>query len=206
MINSTKYDKLKDEYSKLIEKNKKQDAEIQKLKAESNEMSAQGAKEASKLNALTQYGRCQNLEIVGVPVTSNEDTNAIVQEIAELLLVTISSKDISTSHRLHTKSKSNPPPIIVRFVNRDVRNRIYSNRKNARNADFTKLSIKGEEKIFINENLTYLEKKLFWKSKQKAKKAGFKFFWTMNANVYVRKLEDDKPILIKNEQDLDLIK
>ena len=66
---STKYDKLKDEYSKLIEKNKKQDAEIQKLKAESNEMSAQGAKEASKLDALEQYGRRQNLEIVGIPVT-----------------------------------------------------------------------------------------------------------------------------------------
>ena len=123
-----------------------------------------------------------------------------------VLQVTISSKDISTSHRLYTKSKSNPPPIIVRFVNRDVRNRIYNNRKNARNADFTKLSIKGVEKIFINENLTYLKKKLFWKSKQKAKEAGFKFFWTMNGNVYVRKLEDDKPILIKNEQDLDLIK
>ena len=98
---SSKYDKLKDEYSKLIEKNKKQDAEIQKLKAESNEMRAQGAKEASKLDALEQYGRRQNLEIVGIPVTSNEDTNAIVQEIAELLQVTISSKDISTSHRLH---------------------------------------------------------------------------------------------------------
>ena len=149
---STKYDKLKDEYSKLIEKNKKQDAEIQKLKAESNEMSAQGAKEAFKLDALEQYGRRQNLEIVGILVTSNEDTNAIVQEIAELLQVTISSKDISTSYRLYTKSKSNPPPIIVRFVNRDVRNRIYNNRKNARKADFTKLSIKGVEKIFINEN------------------------------------------------------
>ena len=129
-----------------------------------------------------------------------------MQEIAKLLQVTISSKNISTSHRLHTKSKSNPSPIIVRFVNRDVRNRIYNNRKNARIADFAKLSIKGVEKIFIDENLTYLKKKLFRKSKQKAKEAGFKFFWTMNGNVYVRKLEDDKPILIKNEQDLDLIK
>ena len=32
-------------------------------------MSAQGAKEASKLDALEQYGRRQNLEIVGIPVT-----------------------------------------------------------------------------------------------------------------------------------------
>ena len=73
---STKYDKLKDEYSKLIKKNKKQDAEIQKLKAELNEMSAQDAKEASKLDALEQYGRRQNLEIVGIPVTSNEEINS----------------------------------------------------------------------------------------------------------------------------------
>ena len=119
------------------------------------------AKEASRLDALEQYGQRQNLEIVSIPVTSNEDTNAIVQEIAEILQVTISSKDISTCHRLHTKSKSNPSLIIVRFVNREVRNRIYSNRKNARNADFTKLSIKGVEKIFMNKNLTYPKKKLF---------------------------------------------
>ena len=154
-------------------------------------------KKASKLDALEQHGRRQNLEIVGIPVTSNEDTNAIVQEITELLQVIISSKNISTSHCLQAKSKFNPPPIIVRFVNRDVRSRIYNNRKNARNADFTKLSIKGVEKIFINENLTYLKKKLFWKSKQKAKEAGFKFFWIMSGNVYVRKLEDDKPMLLK---------
>ena len=42
---STQYDKLNDEYFKLIETNKKQEAEIKKLKAESNVMSAQGPKE-----------------------------------------------------------------------------------------------------------------------------------------------------------------
>ena len=116
------------------------------------------------------------MEIVGIPVPSNEDTNAIVQEIAELLQVTISSKEISTSHRLQNKSKSNPPPIIVRFVNRDVRNRIYSNRKNARNADFTKLSIKGVEKNFINENLTFLKRNYFGSLNKKQRKLDLGFF------------------------------
>ena len=82
---SIQYDNLKDEYSKLIETKKKQEVKIKKLKAQSNELSAQGAKEAIKLDALDQYSRHQNLEIVGIPVTSNEDTNAIVKEIAELL-------------------------------------------------------------------------------------------------------------------------
>ena len=82
---SIQYDNLKDEYSKLIETKKKQEVKIKKLKAQSNELSAQGAKEAIKLDALDQYSRHQNLEIVGIPVTSNKDTNAIVKEIAELL-------------------------------------------------------------------------------------------------------------------------
>ena len=41
---------------------------------------------------------------------------------------------------------------------------------------------------------------------QKAKETGFKFHWTLNGNVFVRKSEDDKPIFIKNVHDLALIK
>ena len=74
------------------------------------------------------------------------------------------------------------------------------------NADFSNFSVNGVESIFINENLTYHKKKPFWKSKQKAKETGFKFYWTLNGNVFVRKSEDDKPILIKNVHDLALIK
>ena len=64
----------------------------------------------------------------------------------------VTPNQISTSHRLplrHTRYDSNlpktspSPPIVVWFVNRDVRNKIYVKRKLTRNLDFSKFSVYG---------------------------------------------------------------
>ena len=48
---SSPYDKLKDDYSQLLDTNKKQENGIKKLKYEAIELSSQGTKEAIKLDA-----------------------------------------------------------------------------------------------------------------------------------------------------------
>ena len=58
--------------------------------------------ETKKVDDLEQYGRRQNLEIVGIPFTEKENTNEIVKIVAVLLQLKISDSDISTSHRLNT--------------------------------------------------------------------------------------------------------
>ena len=50
-----------------------------------------------------------------------------------------------------------------------------------------------------------MRKRLFWQTKQKAKEKSFKFFWTMNGNIFVRKSDDKNIIAIKCDQDLKLI-
>ena len=172
---SRQYDQLKIEYSLLLITNKKQETEIKNLKSTAIELSSQGEKEAAKLDDLEQYGRRQNLEIVGIPVQKDENTNAIVQEVAKLLKVTITASDISTSHRLQTKNELKPPPFIVRFVSRDIRNKLFSNRRNARNADFSNFSVNGVESIFINENLTYHKSNYFGNQNKKLKKLDLNF-------------------------------
>ena len=167
-----------------METNKKQKNKIKKPKSEAIELSLQCTKEAIKLDALEQYGHRQNLEIVGIPVQKDENTNAIAQEVAKLLKVTITASDISTLHRLQTKNESKLPPIIVHFVRRDSRNYIYNNRKNAHNADLSNFLVSGVELIFTNKNLRYLKKQLFWQSKQKAKETGSKFYRTLNGNIF----------------------
>ena len=143
------YKDLKTEYERLLIVNKKQEDEIKllkveakELKSESTELAEKGVKEALKIDELEQYGRRQNLEIVGIPETDREDTNEIVIKVAKLLNVEIAPEQISTSHRLKSKKKRNSDdtrplstPIIARFVNRDIRNRLYSNRKLARDLD-----------------------------------------------------------------------
>ena len=108
---SAKYDELKVDYDEQIETNKKLVNELKTLKNQTAENNKQTNKEAVKLDSLEQYGRRLNLEIIGIPFTEGENTNAIVTEVAELLDVKITDKDISTSHRLRSRNDNRPPPI-----------------------------------------------------------------------------------------------
>ena len=174
-----------------------------KLKGQSNGIENQGKQEAEKLDAIEQYSRTQNLEIIGIPEKPGESTNDTVIEVAKSVNIEITPEQISTSHRFPAKLKKYgneslgaPPPIIVRFISRDVRNRLYANRK----------LLRGKKNhVFINENLTCYRKKLFWNAKQKAKLNQFHYFWTSNGNIFVRKCEESQTLMIKNEKELDLI-
>ena len=211
LINA-EYESLKVKCNELMVVNKKQKEEINQLKDQSKAIELQNEKEQEKVDSLEQYGRRLNLEIVGVPFKEEENTNQIVVEVAKLLHVPLSSEQISTSHRLQTRSKLNnrktdaSPPIIVRFLSRDVRNQFFANRKFARSANLKDFFVKGTEKLFVNENLTQSRKKLFWQVKQKAKANNYKYYWTVNGNIYVRNSSESDPLLIKNVNDLSKIK
>jgi len=70
------------------------------LKCESKDLKLEGNKEVQKVDALEQFGRRQNLEIIGVLEQRGENTNKIVTEVAKLLDVELLPSHISTSHRL----------------------------------------------------------------------------------------------------------
>ena len=165
------FDKLKSECQTLRAINKQQAEEITQLKAHSAKLGSRGKTEEEKVDVLEQYGRRQNLEISGIPEKEGENTNKLVIEVAKLanvintimmLLanVELSPNQISISHRLPPKIRhllsrntssaqdakfSNSPPksssIIVRFVSRDIRNQIFSNRNLLRNADLKNFSV-----------------------------------------------------------------
>ena len=209
----------KTNYENLQKINKKQAEEIENLQAQSTNLEVRGANDEGKLDDIEQYGRRQNLEIVGIPTKPGENTNKIVQEVAKLMKINLSEDQISTSHRLPApqRPKNNDtssgsrkilasPPIIARFLSRDVRNSLYANRKLLRDANLKEFFVDGTTQIFVNENLTRFRKNLLWRTKQKAKDNGFKYVWTRNGNICVRLSENCDAIMIKNEQDLDLIK
>ena len=183
-----KYDSLKVDHDKLSLINQVQEKETATLKSQATELKEQRVKESVKLDDIEQYGRRQNIEIVGVPMHDGEDTNAIVREVGNLLNVEVLPCHMSISHRLPVKPKNKTPnpSIIARFVNRDIRNKLYANRKLLRSIDLSKFSITGTEKIYVNENLTQLRKKLFWQTKVKAKKMNYKYYWSMNNNIYIK--------------------
>ena len=52
------------------------------------------------LDKVEQYGRRENLEIHGIPMIRNENTNHITKTVAKCLNVELDDSHISTSHRL----------------------------------------------------------------------------------------------------------
>ena len=68
-----------------------------------------------------------------------------------------------------------------------------------------KFGLKGTTNLFINENLTLLRKRLFWKTEQKVKEAGYKYIWTSNGNIFVKKVDEANPIAVNSEKDLNFI-
>ena len=85
-------------------------------------------------------------------------------------------------HRISTL-----PPKIVCLTNRDIRNKIYASRRLTRSLDLKKFSVLNSSHIFINENLTQIRQRQFWKTKQQAKNMKWKYFWTNNRNIFITK-------------------
>lgn len=109
-----------------------------------------------EIDRLEQYSRRDNLKLVGVPERPNEDCVQLVKEVASDLNINLQDQEISTAHRLKSRSKRGNP-IIVRFVRRETKINILSKKK--------QLKDKRKE-TFIEEDLTPLRSKLFWTVKK----------------------------------------
>ena len=72
--------------------------------------------EEENVDSLEQYGRRQNLEIAGIPIGENENTNNIVIEVAKMVNMKITADQILTSHRLQEKPKSFRPREMITVI------------------------------------------------------------------------------------------
>ena len=81
-----------------------------------------------------------------------------VVTLGKLLQVNLTPGDTDIVHRMDTKSKDKPRPIIARFSNYNAKSKLCKARLNLRNAA---LKVVEAEKIFINENLTAWRAELF---------------------------------------------
>ena len=189
--------------------------DINGLKSSVKSMSDQQTMMKEELDALEQYGRRENLELHGIPIRENENTNQIVRKVANLLDVEIKESDISTSHRLPNQHQQNfmkqnsgsqaykTSSIIVRFANRDKRNELYYKRHKFDCSSFSEVFPRlVPENFRITENLTKFRKYLLNEARKAQATLNFKFLWTWNGQIMLRKSESSKVIKILSERDL----
>ena len=219
---ASEYDDFLNEIKRINKQNSQLMQKMKNLEQIVTKFDNQQTNTEKQLEELEQYGRRENLEIHGIPLADNEDTGKIVQIVAKALKVQLSKSDISTSHRLFNSNlndqhqkllnhrdqqpsamrRNQPPPIIVRFCNRDKRNEMFSKRLKLKSVSNEIYPKPNTEILAIRENLTKFRKFLFSEANKVKHALCYQFLWTRQGQILLRKDSTSRIIKISNLNDL----
>ena len=141
------------------------------------------------------------LEVSGIPRCDEENVEDLLINLFTQIGIQVHSEDIEAAHRVSARETAN---VIVMFKSRKLRNLTYQKRSLLRNISSKDIGIASRppNKIYINESLTRLNKDLFYKALMFKKENGFKFLWTRNGTIHLKKDESARSVIIKHERDL----
>ncbi|CAN7938231.1 unnamed protein product [Ixodes hexagonus] len=192
----------------MQERDATREAEVNSLKATVQAQSEQLQTQAEQLqelrqsqNDLEQYSRRTNLEIQGLPYHRNENLRDELTQLASVLEVpNVSSADVVAVHRLPCKPET-VPTVLVQFTSVATK----ENWSNARGR-LQRLHRLGKlPKLFFNDNLSKLNRELFWRARTTARERGYEFAWAKGGKIYVKKAENAPLIRVNRVTDIDKI-
>ena len=145
----------------------------------------------------------KTIEIQGIPSHSDESGIDIVNAIAKKVGVKLTSDNIDLVYRTRNKKS-----LIVKFLQTHRRNDFYKKfKKAAKESRVTTADIgyKDSNNIFVNEHLTFEQRKLFYQARMFKMKNDYKHVWTANHRIYLRLTQDSPQIPIKSIEDLNAL-
>lgn len=152
-----------------------------------------------------QWARQQNIEIFGVPELKNESPVDIVIKIGKHVGINLNCHDIEFASRIqpYKPIRDRPRVIVAKMRTRLLKDNILSGLRRSHGITTSDIDIRGEPKrIFVNDHLTPENKALFKKCKNLATELAYKFVWTKNCLIFVRKNEKSPALSIASEKDL----
>ncbi|XP_044749735.1 uncharacterized protein LOC123310334 [Coccinella septempunctata] len=162
-----------------------------------------------RMEVLEQQSRVNNLEICGVPEKANENVSHIISRVAEVIGCPINSSDVDSFYRVPTFDISRPKPIVVKFTSKQKRDDFLGASKTKRRQSLQPnkgLKIENiSDNLYINEHLTPKNKKLLKKTKEVTRSKNYKFAWTRNGFIFVRKDDRSRVVRVSSEEDLSKI-
>ncbi len=210
---SNQYDTFRSQVGYLLNENTKIKTENESLVIRIRNLEQQGLLRSKAIDDLEQYGRRSMIEIGGIPRNEKENCEQIVLNLASKLDVNLKENDIDACHRISNKSDA---AIIVKFSSRKLSAKMLSKETKSKCKKLCTTDLgfpaqnqeqegdaAGSGKIFLNESLTLRRKNLLRLAKIKKKDLDFKFLWTQNGIILMRKREKSGIKKINSEDDLD---
>jgi hypothetical protein len=118
----------------------------------------------------------------------------VIQLCREKLGIDVQPQDIVAAHRLKKGQKDASRPILVRFLNRKLRDRILRSRSTLKST----YTASPADNIYISEHLTHTVSKLFYDARSCVKAKKIYSAWTANGKVLIRRTNNptEKPTVI----------
>ncbi|XP_048002545.1 uncharacterized protein LOC125239098 [Leguminivora glycinivorella] len=167
----------------------------------------------NKYNMQAQLALRNEIEIIGCPEIKNENLHHTTMAIATKIGISVSELDIDFVSRVgpirkqsSNESSQAPRPVIVRFARRKVRDDFLVKSKTRRNLDTADIITEcTPQKLYINERLTYENRLLFRRTRERAGQANFKYCWTRSGFIYTRKRDGAEAIKITSYDCIDRV-
>lgn len=133
----------------------------------------------------------------------------LMSHLGTSLCVSIQDYDIKDIYRINTKSESHSP-ITVEFTSvikkeaviNSIRN-LNRGKKKEDKLNSTHMKLGGPPvPVFVSESLSQRARKLLFLARDFAKTNEYRFCWSTNGNIYLRKAENQPSIRVASENDL----
>jgi len=203
---SGKYDTLLNDIKTTNSNFQQQARDIKLIKQDLSIIDKRAVEALDEVEELGQYIRRDCLEISGIQADHNNSAEEIVKAVGEAIGVVVHSDEISIAHQIPTYNPRSPPKVIVKFTHRKTRNKFYEKRKNLfkkKAKDLPNLNISSQANVYISESLTPKRKKLFSEVNKTKKYLKWKYIWSNNGKIYIKKSEKSQTYTFNKIEDLE---
>ena len=186
--------------------------QISRLETRVTEIAVKLDSLSNSIDEVQQYSYQYNIKLMGIPeIKANEsatETSVLCERIFKAMGVQVSLMDIDIAHRVATRNPNSrqPKPIICKFVRRLAREQVMAKRRDVRRIDPASIGLRQDSSLMdagIFDHLTPRLQQLLVDAKKFKIENDYKFCWTKNSVIYLRRYEDSQPIRIKQRSDLE---
>lgn len=147
----------------------------------------------------------KKIEVHGLPYKKNEDLCNIITKIGKTFDFNIEKEDIDDAYRIERVNNKDDKikPVVVSFVRKRDKEK-FLNMRRKRSLFSNEIGLDEiRTQIFINEYLSRRKKQLLWKTRKFKLEKNYKFVWTKNGRILLRKTENSQIIQVHSQEDLE---
>lgn len=180
-------------------------AEIAELKKEVSVITGSGCNSNSSslresLDKIEHEKRAKSIEISGLPFGDGEDLYSVYTVLcSKLNLQSYTLNDIDQVYRIKRSKR-----VVVRFVQAHKRDSLMAAFK-GRKITTQDFGFKADDRVFVNEVLSEKQSRLLYKARIFRKENNYKYLWTKNQRIYLRKTSDSEAKEITSEGSLNAL-